>query len=162
MWLCFLCMLSFISSTFFISNVPNMSKLVSSNKLSEFKKLFLYEFKRSFLFILIIYFILVFLIYQILPTKLAVRFLPLFPMILLIFNFIVIHITGLLNAYSRCFGKEVMAYPFFISTLISILASILFHNSFGVTGTLLVMNISYLFFCFPVIMRKLYIIKYNS
>jgi hypothetical protein len=158
----FLGMLSFICSAFFISNVPNMSKLVSSNKLLEFKKLFLYEFKRSFLLILIIYFVWIFLIYQIQGTNSAERFLPPLSMVLLTINFIVIHISGLLNSYSRCFGKEIMAYPFFISTLISILASILFHNFLGVFGTLLVMNISYVLLCFPVMIRNLYNIKYNS
>jgi succinate dehydrogenase hydrophobic anchor subunit len=83
-------------------------------------------------------------------------------MSMLVFNFIVIQIISLLNYYSRSFGREVMANSFFIATMLGVLISILFHFFLGVSGCLLVMNISYLLLCFPKAVSYLITIKNSS
>jgi hypothetical protein len=158
----FLGMGLFIASAFFIAKIPELSKLVSSKKTDEARRIFQYEFRRAMILTFIGYIIWLIFICFITNTKLGERFLSPINMSMLVINFVVIQIATLLNYYSRSFGKEVMAHSFFIATMLGVLISILFHGFLGVSGCLLIMNISYLFLCFPQAIKYLFTIKNSS
>ena len=144
---------SFICSSFFIAKIPELARLISSEKINDAKLLFIFEFKRALILTLAGYFTLLAFIYLLRNYDIGTRFLSPADMTLLIFNFITIHLVTLINSYSRCYGEEVMAKPFFFATTVGILISILMHAFLDTFGMLLILNISYLLICFPMIIK---------
>jgi len=149
----FLGMIAFISNSFFIAKIPELTKLFSLNNHIASRELFIHEFKRAFGFTIIGYFVWMILIYLMHHINyFSERFLSPYNMLLLIFNFIIIQLVTLLNAHSRSKGFEVMAHPFFNATIVSTVFFIIFNSHLSVTNLLLSMNIAYLLFCvFPII-----------
>lgn len=158
----FLGMIAFISNSFFIAKIPELTRLVSLNNHIASRELFIHEFKRAVGFTLIGYFVwmtLIYLMHEI--HHISERFLSPYDMLLLIMNFIIIQLVTLLNAHSRSQGFEVMAHPFFNATIFSTAFFIIFNSHLSVTNLLLSMNIAYLLFCVLPIIKYLLRLKFT-
>jgi hypothetical protein len=157
----FIAMLNFLSSIFFTAKIPELTKVASMKKLNFFKLLFFRQFKRAVALTLISYsiWILFILIVSQYNEAISERFLRPLDMYLLLFNFMIIQLVTLLNTASRSYGLEIMALPFFFSTIISIFLSVLLNDFLGVTGMLAVMSFFYLIICAPAAFKYLNLLK---
>ena len=149
----FLGIITFISSSFFIAKIPELTRLESIKNHLGSKKLFIYEFNRAIRLMLIGYSGWILIVYSIQGLNIAERFLNPFNMLLLTLNFIVIQLVALLNIHSRSQGQEIMAHPFFNATIISSVLFVIFSSLLSVTNILITMNTAYLVICMPPLIK---------
>ncbi len=129
--------------------VPRITNLVSFGRDGDSKALFLNEFRKALFLMILSYGAVVLLVIGIGHLRIAQRLLPPLETALLFAVFAVFHSVGMLSFHFRARGREVLAYPLAVATLLSLFVSCLIAPSLGVVGVIAVFLGLFVSICIP-------------
>lgn len=129
--------------------VPRITNLVSSGRDGDSKELFLNEFRKALFLMILSYGAAVLLVMAIGHLSIAQRLLPPLETALLFAVFAIFHSVGMLSFHFRARGREILAYPLAVATLLSLIVSCVIVPSLGVVGVIVVFFGVFVLICIP-------------
>lgn len=138
-----------LCASWLIAKVPRITHLVAEDRGLASKVLFLSEFRKAFGLMFAAYASGVALTVAIGAIPLGERLLPPSELAPLFGTFVVFHSVGMLSVYFRALGREALAAPIMVATLISMLAASLVARVYGVGGVVGMFLFAYVVICIP-------------
>jgi hypothetical protein len=129
-------LLGSLCASWLIAKVPLITHLVVQGRAVDSHKLFLAEFRKAFLLMFIAYVVAIVVVAWADEVFIAKRILPLFELLLLFAVFLIFHSISMFSVYFRARGREVLAIPTIVTTLISLVVACGLAKNYGVPGVL--------------------------
>ena len=126
-----------------------MTNLVAFGQDGDSKALFLSEFKKALFLMILSYCAAVLFVMGIGHLSVAQRLLPPLETTLLFAVFMIFHSVGMLSLHFRARGREVLAYPLAVATLLSLIVSCVIAPNLGVLGVIVVFFGLFVLICIP-------------
>lgn len=138
-----------LCASWFTAAVPRMTNLVAFGQDGDSKALFLSEFKKALFLMILSYCAAVLFVMGIGHLSVAQRLLPPLETTLLFAVFMIFHSVGMLSLHFRARGREVLAYPLAVATLLSLIVSCVIAPNLGVLGVIVVFFGLFVLICIP-------------
>lgn len=138
-----------LCGSWLIAKVPQITHLVAEGREAASRRLFGVEFRKAFLLMCAAYVACLAMMILIDGTPIAGRFLAPVDLALLFCVFLVFHSLSMLAVHFRARGREVMAMPILIATLIAVPMSGGFAGAYGIHGVLGSFLVTYGLICVP-------------
>ena len=129
-------LLGSLCASWLTAKVPHITHLVVQGRAVDSRKLFLAEFRKAFLLMFAAYVTGVVAVAWMSEMSIAKRILPFFDLLLLFTVFLVFHSLGMFSMYFRAQGRDVLAIPTLVTTLISMIVAGVLAKHYGVPGVL--------------------------
>ena len=129
-------LLGSLCASWLIAKVPLITHLVVQGRAVDSHNLFLAEFRKAFLLMFVAYVVGIVVVAWANEVFIAKRILPLFELSLLFAVFLIFHSISMFSVYFRARGREVLAIPIIVATLISLVVACGLAKNYGVPGVL--------------------------
>lgn len=125
-----------LCASWLTAKVPLITHMVVQGLAVGSRKLFMTEFRKALLLMSTTYVACVVVVAWIGEMFIAKRILPLFELSLLFSGFLVFHGVSMFSVYFRARGREVLAIPAIVTTIISLVVACGVAKNYGVPGVL--------------------------
>ena len=143
-------MLGLISSSWFITNIPVMTKCIAENNYNKFVTIFKKSFYQSTFFLIFSILIVCSVYFLFIEEEIFNRILGFYNFIGILFIILITHLINSLVIYIRCFKKEPLAVPHFICSVITLFFGIYLLLHYSVTGLVIGVLVIQIFITVPV------------
>jgi len=143
-------MLGLIASSWFVTNIPRMTKCISENNYYEFKILFIKSFYQSTIFLISTILFISFVYCLFIQEEIFSRLLGFYNFIGILFIILITHLINSLVIYIRCFKKEPLAVPHFICSVLTLFFGVIFLSHYSVTGLIIAILATQFFITIPI------------
>lgn len=143
-------MIGLISGSWFVTNIPSMTKYIAKKNYNDFNILFKKSFYQSTLFLLFsILFIcsLYFIFYE---NKIFDRLLGFYSFVGILLYIFITHLINSIVIYIRCSKQEPLAIPHFLCSIITFVFGFYFLINYSITGLILSILVTQLLITVPV------------
>ena len=143
-------MLGLISSSWFVTNIPGMTKAITENNHIKFLILFKKSFYQStfFLIVSIIFISSIYLIF--LEEEIFNRILNFYNFIGILLIILITHLINSIVIYIRCFKREPLAVPHFICSVITLITGFYVLLDYSASGLIITILAIQFFITIPV------------
>ena len=143
-------MLGLISSSWFVTNIPGMTKAIAENNHTKFVILFKKSFYQSTFFLIfsIIFISSIYLIF--LEEEIFNRILNFYNFIGILLIILITHLINSIVIYIRCFKREPLAVPHFICSIITLIIGFYVLLDYSVSGLIITILAIQFFITIPV------------
>lgn len=143
-------MVGLISSSWFVTNIPNMTKCIARNNYTDFSILFKKSFYQSTIFLLfsIVFICLLYFIFY--ENKIFDRLLEFYNFIGILLYIFITHLINSIIIYIRCSKQEPLAIPHFLCSIITLAFGIYFLIHYSIAGLIISILATQLFITVPV------------
>lgn len=138
-----------LCASWLIAKVPRLTHLVVEGRAAESRRLFGVEFRKAFLLMCAAYTVCLAMVVLIGDTPIASRLVTPVDLALLFGVFLVFHSLSMLAVHFRARGREVLAIPMLIATLISVPMSCALAGDYGILGVIGSFLVAYGLICVP-------------
>jgi hypothetical protein len=146
-------------ASWMVAKVPRITQLATQGEIGASKRLFSTEFKKASRLMFIAYGLILAIVSCASSLPIAKRILPPYELGLLFLAFLLFHSIGMVSVYFRAQGKELLAIPTMLATLLAILISSLLVPDQGIAGILYALFFS---FVVPLTAFMLYLWKHED
>jgi O-antigen/teichoic acid export membrane protein len=148
-----------ISLSWINTKVPLFSSLISTNEINRLNRIFKQTIVQasSVCAIFLFFFITVILLFNYRDYKLAARFLPIVPLIMLCVTTFLNQLISALATYMRCHKKEPLVLLSVVVALLTAASTLLLGNKFGLMGIIvgyLIITLISFFWCLSIFNKK--------
>ena len=143
-------MIGLISSSWFITNIPSMTKFVAEGDHSKFKILFRKAFYQSSFFLIFSVTLISFLYYLFIHQEIFNRILGFYNFLGILIFIIITHLINSIVIYIRCFKKEPLAIQHFICSILTLITGTYSLIYYSVTGLIIAILVTQIFITVPV------------
>lgn len=136
-----------------IAKVPRLTHLVVEGRAAESRCLFGVEFRKAFLMMCAAYAVCLVTLILLKGVPIASRLLVPFDLALLFGVFLMFHSLSMLAVHFRARGREMLAIPMLIATLVSVPISCALAGAYGIVGVIGSFLAAYGLICVPLMAR---------
>lgn len=143
-------MLGLISSSWFVTNIPNMTKYIAENNYNQFINIFKKSFYQSTIFLVFSIIMISCVYFLFVEEEIFNRLLGFYNFIGILFIILITHLINSVVIYIRCFKKEPLAVPHFICAVITLFFGFYLLLNYSVTGLIIGVLTIQVFITMPV------------
>tara|TARA_Y100000389_G_scaffold205114_1_gene263395 strand:+ start:11325 stop:12599 length:1275 start_codon:yes stop_codon:yes gene_type:complete len=143
-------MVGLISSSWFVTNIPSMTKYIAKNNYTDFNILFKKSFYQSTLFLLFLILFICSLYFIFYENKIFDRLLGFYNFIGILLYIFITHLINSIVIYIRCSKQEPLAIPHLLCSIITFAFGIYFLINYSILGLIASILVTQFFITLPV------------
>ena len=143
-------MVGLISSSWFVTNIPSMTKYIANNNYTDFNILFKKSFYQSTLFLLFSILFICSLYFIFHENKIFDRILGFYNFIGILLYIFITHLINSIVIYIRCSKQEPLAIPHLLCSIITFAFGIYFLINYSILGLIASILVTQFFITLPV------------